>query len=154
MLTPFHLAIPVNNLAAAAKFYGDVLACKKGRSDSHWIDWNFFGHQLVTHLVEAMPKSIMPNEVDSKACVFMAIITLALFLGLGTCLYVIVSTVRMRWKNKYDGESRLLSQVYHVTGITGLTMTPAQSVSEFMQTPPDLQSSSLPMMNEGANSHR
>jgi extradiol dioxygenase family protein len=67
MLTPFHLAIPVNNLAAAAKFYGDVLGCEQGRNDSHWIDWNFFGHQLVTHLVELMPKSIMPNEVDNKA---------------------------------------------------------------------------------------
>ena len=67
MLSPFHLAIPVNNLAAAAQFYGVVLGCEQGRSDSHWIDWNFFGHQLVTHLVEMMPESIMPNEVDSKA---------------------------------------------------------------------------------------
>jgi extradiol dioxygenase family protein len=67
MLTPFHLAIPVNNLVAATKFYGNVLGCEQGRSDSHWIDWNFFGHQLVTHLVELMPKPIMPNEVDSKA---------------------------------------------------------------------------------------
>lgn len=67
MLTPFHLAIPVNNLAEASQFYSEVLACEQGRSDSHWIDWNFFGHQLVTHLVETMPESIMPNEVDSKA---------------------------------------------------------------------------------------
>lgn len=67
MLTPFHLAIPVNDLTAASHFYGKVLRCEQGRSDSHWIDWNFFGHQLVTHLVESMPKSIMPNEVDSKA---------------------------------------------------------------------------------------
>lgn len=67
MLTPFHLAIPVNDLAVASHFYGEVLGCGKGRSDSHWIDWNFFGHQLVTHLVETMPDAIMPNQVDSKA---------------------------------------------------------------------------------------
>jgi len=67
MITPFHLAIAVNDLAAAAHFYGNVLACQKGRSDAHWIDWNFFGHQLVTHLVDTMPKSIIPNEVDNKA---------------------------------------------------------------------------------------
>lgn len=67
MIAPFHLAIPVDDLTAAAHFYGEVLGCARGRSSSHWIDWNFFGHQLVTHLVEQMPKAISPNEVDSKA---------------------------------------------------------------------------------------
>ncbi|MFT6268345.1 MAG: extradiol dioxygenase family protein [Alphaproteobacteria bacterium] len=67
MLTPFHLAIPVNNLEDAAHFYGHVLGCQQGRCDTHWIDWNFFGHQLVTHLVDVMPNAIQPNQVDSKS---------------------------------------------------------------------------------------
>ena len=46
-LTPFHLAIPVNNLHKAKQFYGGLLDCKSGRSSEYWIDYNFFGHQLV-----------------------------------------------------------------------------------------------------------
>ncbi|MDT0595375.1 VOC family protein [Glaciecola petra] len=67
MLRPFHLAIPVNDITAADCFYGGILACEKGRSAPEWIDWDFFGHQLVTHLVSDMPQSIQPNEVDAKA---------------------------------------------------------------------------------------
>jgi extradiol dioxygenase family protein len=48
----FHLAIPVDDLAAATRFYGDVLACERGRSSDRWIDWNLRGHQLVTHPVD------------------------------------------------------------------------------------------------------
>ena len=51
-LRPFHLAIPVNDLAAARAFYGGVLGCPEGRSAERWIDFDFFGHQLVVHLVE------------------------------------------------------------------------------------------------------
>lgn len=50
-LPPFHLAIPVDDLEAARDFYGTVLGLPEGRSTDHWIDWNFEGHQLVTHLV-------------------------------------------------------------------------------------------------------
>ncbi len=46
---PFHLAIPVANLAICRKFYADVLECPEGRSDTNWVDFNFFGHQLVIH---------------------------------------------------------------------------------------------------------
>lgn len=67
MPAPFHLAIPVDDLAAADHFYGVVMGCEKGRSSEYWIDWNFYGHQLVTHLVEQMPILPGPNEVDSKA---------------------------------------------------------------------------------------
>lgn len=67
MLGPFHLAIPVTNLAQANAFYGTLMGCEQGRSSEQWIDWNFFGHQLVTHLVAAMPILPEPNEVDSKA---------------------------------------------------------------------------------------
>jgi len=63
-IPPFHLAIPVDNLEGARKFYGDTLGCEQGRSSDHWIDWNFFGHQLVTHVA---PERILPpahNAVD------------------------------------------------------------------------------------------
>ncbi len=47
---PFHLAFPVHDLAAARAFYGGLLACPEGRSSEQWIDFDFFGHQIVTHL--------------------------------------------------------------------------------------------------------
>ncbi|MEP6784395.1 MAG: VOC family protein [Sphingomonadales bacterium] len=49
-MRPFHLAFPVNDLAAARHFYGEVLGCPEGRSSDRWIDFDFFGHQIVTHL--------------------------------------------------------------------------------------------------------
>ena len=49
-LPPFHLAIPVRNIAEARAFYGDLLGCPEGRSSDAWVDFNFFGHQLVVHL--------------------------------------------------------------------------------------------------------
>lgn len=64
---PFHLAIPVADLEASANFYGGLLGCKQGRSSTNWIDWNFFGHQLVTHKVAQMPAILAPNDVDNKA---------------------------------------------------------------------------------------
>ena len=50
-IRPFHLAIPVDDLAAARAFYGGVLGCAEGRSDAHWVDFDMMGHQLVVHLV-------------------------------------------------------------------------------------------------------
>jgi extradiol dioxygenase family protein len=49
-LPRFHLAIPVDDLAAARRFYGEVLGLARGRSADTWVDWNLHGHQLVTHL--------------------------------------------------------------------------------------------------------
>jgi len=49
-IAPFHLAFPVHNLAEARRFYGNVLGCAEGRSSDEWIDFDFFGHQLVAHL--------------------------------------------------------------------------------------------------------
>jgi len=46
----FHLAFPVHDLAAARAFYGDLLGCPEGRSSDAWVDFNFFGHQVVAHL--------------------------------------------------------------------------------------------------------
>ena len=67
MPQPFHLAIPVNDLEAAAAFYGELLGCERGRSDTRWIDWNFYGHQLVTHCVDEMTSAPQHNAVDSHA---------------------------------------------------------------------------------------
>ena len=63
-LTPFHLAVPVHDLAAARAFYGDLLACEEGRSSDHWIDFNLFGHQFVVHLQAQMDVSLHHNAVD------------------------------------------------------------------------------------------
>lgn len=49
-LTPFHIAFPVDDLAAARHFYGSVLGCPEGRSSDQWIDFDLFGHQIVAHL--------------------------------------------------------------------------------------------------------
>lgn len=62
-LRPFHLAIPVNSIELAREFYGSKLGFAEGRSDEHWIDYNFFGHQLVCHIGES---SSFSNEVDGK----------------------------------------------------------------------------------------
>ncbi|GAB2728901.1 VOC family protein [Kitasatospora kifunensis] len=50
-LPAFHLAIPVDDLASARAFYGGVLGLTQGRSSDGWVDWDFYGHQVVTHLV-------------------------------------------------------------------------------------------------------
>ena len=50
MLTPFHLAIPVDDVPRARAFYGELFGCPEGRSSERWVDFDFFGHQLVVHL--------------------------------------------------------------------------------------------------------
>lgn len=60
----FHLAFPVNNLAEARRFYGDLLQCAEGRSSNEWVDFNFFGHQLVAHLAPEESKQGPTNSVD------------------------------------------------------------------------------------------
>jgi extradiol dioxygenase family protein len=59
----FHLAMPVDDLDAAARFYGDVLGLERGRSSDRWIDWNLHGHQFVTHLVPGRSER-SSNPVD------------------------------------------------------------------------------------------
>ena len=64
-LTPFHLAIPVHDVAAARAFYGGLLGCPEGRSAERWIDFDLFGHQLVCHQVDgAAPRIAGGNAVD------------------------------------------------------------------------------------------
>jgi extradiol dioxygenase family protein len=64
-LSPFHLAIPVDDLAAARRFYGEVLGCPEGRSSDSWIDFDLMGHQLVVH--RAPRAAITRNPVDGDA---------------------------------------------------------------------------------------
>ena len=60
---PFHLAFPVNELAATREFYCEKLGCKVGRESARWIDFDFFGHQITAHLSEA-ERSDAHNPVD------------------------------------------------------------------------------------------
>lgn len=59
VLPPFHLAFPVRDIAEARAFYGDLLGCPEGRSAPEWVDFNFYGHQIVAHL--------SPEECGHKA---------------------------------------------------------------------------------------
>jgi len=63
-LTPFHLAIAVRDLAAARAFYGRLLGCAEGRSAETWVDFNFFGHQLVCHFAASAARETARNPVD------------------------------------------------------------------------------------------
>jgi len=63
-MQPFHLAIPVHDLTAARAFYGQMLGCTEGRSSDTWVDFDFFGHQLVTHLDPNRSAGVHHNEVD------------------------------------------------------------------------------------------
>ncbi len=66
-LSPFHLAIPVDNLKKARNFYKEVLELEEGRSSDHWVDFNFFGHQLVIHYKSKFSsEKDHTNPVDGK----------------------------------------------------------------------------------------
>jgi extradiol dioxygenase family protein len=67
VLQPFHLAVPVNDLAEARRFYGDLLGCAEGRSSPDWVDFDFFGHQLVAHVDHSGAHRLpVYNAVDGK----------------------------------------------------------------------------------------
>lgn len=66
-LQPFHLAIPVKTLEENRIFYRETLGCKEGRSSDHWVDLDFFGHQLVLHVKEVSEdQKVNSNPVDGK----------------------------------------------------------------------------------------
>lgn len=65
MIPPFHLAFPVHNLADARSFYGILLGCPEGRSSDQWVDFDFYGHQVVAHLAPAEAREAT-NVVDGK----------------------------------------------------------------------------------------
>ena len=64
MINPFHLAIPVDNLEKCRAFYRDIIGCEEGRSSNKWVDFNFYGHQLVIHEAPVTKKE--SNPVDGK----------------------------------------------------------------------------------------
>ena len=66
ILLPFHLAIPVNDLEKSRNFYKNILGCEEGRSSNHWVDFNFFGHQLVIHYKKKKSDKTKTNPVDGK----------------------------------------------------------------------------------------
>jgi extradiol dioxygenase family protein len=55
----FHLAFPVKDIPEARRFYGELLGCAEGRSAENWVDFDFYGHQVVAHLA--------PEECGHKA---------------------------------------------------------------------------------------
>jgi extradiol dioxygenase family protein len=64
-LPRFHLAFPVRDLAEARQFYGELLGCPEGRSSDEWVDFNFYGHQIVAHL-SAPDSKAATNPVDGE----------------------------------------------------------------------------------------
>jgi extradiol dioxygenase family protein len=65
-LAPFHLAFPVDDLAAARSFYGGLLGCPEGRSAEDWVDFNLYGHQIVAHLAPDAVRPRATNPVDGE----------------------------------------------------------------------------------------
>jgi extradiol dioxygenase family protein len=62
-LRPFHLAFAVRDIAEARSFWGGVMGCPEGRSAEDWVDFDFYGHQIVAHLAPA-PASEACSPVD------------------------------------------------------------------------------------------
>jgi extradiol dioxygenase family protein len=65
-LPPFHLAFPVDDLAAARRFYGGLLGCPEGRSAEEWVDFDLYGHQIVAHLAPEAARARATNPVDGE----------------------------------------------------------------------------------------
>ena len=63
-LRPFHLAFPVHDLTAARAFYGEAMGCREGRSSGEWVDFDFYGHQIVAHLAPGEAGDRANNHVD------------------------------------------------------------------------------------------
>jgi extradiol dioxygenase family protein len=60
------LAFPVDDLAAARRFYGELLGCPEGRSSDHWVDFDLRGHQIVAHLAPESAPRRATNPVDGE----------------------------------------------------------------------------------------
>lgn len=104
-LPPFHLAFPVHDLAAARRFYGEVMGCPEGRSSDEWIDFDFHGHQIVAHLAPGQAGDRASNHVDGHGVPvphFGLVLTmadweaLAARLQAGGCDFVIAPTIRFK----------------------------------------------------------
>ena len=101
----FHLAFPVDSIAKARAFYGELLGCNEGRSAEDWVDFDFYGHQIVAHLDPAMVPRAHHNEVDGHHVPvphFGAVLDLAAWQAMADKLkaagagFVIEPTIRFR----------------------------------------------------------
>ena len=101
----FHLAIPVDNILNAREFYTSVLGCDVGRESSKWVDLNFFGHQLVIHLVnDSLRGESEFNEVDGHkvpASHFGIILSWDNFSSLET--HLLSNNIKLSLKLRLDG---------------------------------------------------
>jgi extradiol dioxygenase family protein len=106
-LAPFHLAFPVDDLAAARAFYGGIMGCAEGRSSDEWVDFDFHGHQIVAHLAPRQAGDRATNHVDGHGVPvphFGLVLEMAEWEALaerlraGGCEFVIPPTVRFRGK--------------------------------------------------------
>ena len=104
-LPPFHLAFPVHDLDSARAFYGGLLGCPEGRSAERWTDFDFFGHQIVTHYSPDAKPRRHHNPVDGHDVPvphFGAVLDMAAWQALADRLteagvdFVIEPTVRFR----------------------------------------------------------
>ncbi|MEQ8410013.1 MAG: VOC family protein [Erythrobacter sp.] len=104
-LPPFHLAFPVDDLAAARRFYGEVMGCVEGRSSDDWVDFDFHGHQLVAHLAPGGAGDRANNHVDGHGVPvphFGLVLEMAVWEALAErlrgagCEFVIEPTVRFK----------------------------------------------------------
>lgn len=67
MSVPFHLAIPVKDIESTRHFYVEILGCLVGREAEHWIDFNFFGHQVSAHVKPEALDDVKTNPVDGES---------------------------------------------------------------------------------------
>ena len=104
-LPPFHLAFPVDDLAAARRFYGEVMGCAEGRSSEEWVDFDFHGHQIVAHLAPGQAEDRASNHVDGHGVPvphFGLVLSMADWEALaerlraGGCDFVIAPTIRFK----------------------------------------------------------
>ena len=65
-IRPFHAAYPITDIEKTREFYTNILGCTEGRSESNWVDFNFFGHQVVFHLDKTYKHAKITNIVDSE----------------------------------------------------------------------------------------
>lgn len=100
-LPPFHLAFPVDDLAAARRFYGELLGCPEGRSADRWIDFDLYGHQIVAHLAPELARATNPVDGEDVPVPHFGIVLpmdewklLAARLGQGGVDFVIPPTIR------------------------------------------------------------
>ena len=106
-LRPFHLAFPVRDLAEARAFYGNLLGCREGRSSADWIDFDFFGHQIVAHLAPGGNGDAAVNHVDGHGVPvphFGVVLTLEAFDDLAARLRAAGMTFEIEPYTRFKGE--------------------------------------------------